>query len=99
MSNVTSERAGSVVLNEPPVILIFFCFAVSFAASVKYGVAFALVGIPVSANEKLVSTGLVPVLSATTATVPLVFLKAVRSRSLSDVVAAMRIAPGLIKRL
>ena len=95
---MTSERPGKVALNAPPVILIFFCFAVSFAASVRYGVAFALLGIPVSDNEKVVSTGLVPVLSATTAREPL-GLKEVKSRALSDVVAAMRTAPGRINRL
>ena len=56
-------------------------------------------GVPVPVSENVTGSADVPVFSATTATVPSVFLKASRVRFPSDVVAPMRTAPGRTKSL
>jgi hypothetical protein len=75
MSKVTSERAGTVALNAPPVTLMFFCLAVSLVVPVRHGVALALLGIPVWVSDTRTATGLVAVSSAPTATEPLEFFE------------------------
>ena len=54
---------------------------------------------PVPARLNVTGSVLVPVFSATTLIVPSVFLKASRVRLPSEVVAPIRTAPGLTKRL
>ncbi len=56
-------------------------------------------GVPVPESENVTGSAEVPVFSATTVTVPLVFLNASKVRLPSDVLVPMRTAPGRTKSL
>jgi hypothetical protein len=95
---VTSERAGMVALNAPPLTAIAGCVAALFEPLVSTGVAVPPV-IPTFDSPYDTESALLAVLSTTTATVPSVFLYAERFRPLSEVVAAILVAPGWMYRL
>jgi hypothetical protein len=90
---VTSERAGTSAVNAPPTTGIPDCVVAVLDALVRWGVA---VPLPIPVFRREYETESVPrdALSATTATVPSVFAKAVRSRSASALVTPIRVAPG-----
>ena len=96
---MTSERAGSVLLNAPSLTVAGACRATSRELSVRYGVDTASLGTPRPRNENVIGTELPEVLRATTAIVPSVFRKAVRSTPLAGLAAAIRMAPGRTNRL
>src|ERR1035441_6654677 len=88
-----------VAVNAPPLTGIVAWAAVSLEVLVTYGVTVAPLAVPVPDRENVTGSAVCAVLSATMATEPSVFLNAVRSSALLELVAAMRTAPGRTNRL
>ena len=91
---VISERPGSVAANAPPDTVVDAWSALLFEEFVSHDFTVAPFATPVPFSAKLTVSEPLPVFSATTAIVPLVFLNASRVRLPSVVLAPMRTAPG-----
>ena len=85
-------------MNEPPRMPMPGCAAVSWLASVRYGVAVSPKA-PVPRSENAAVCAVVAVLSTTTATEPLRLRNAVTSRFPLTLEAPILIAPGRTNRL